>query len=117
MLQVTNTPVPSELFEGNDSQWVPGRIGGGLRFNTPQNTNNVVLVGDARDLNFSNHQSFSLAAWVRSEDPVTGTVPSSAKVSAVEASSTPWISLTANFASLLGREPQSYGVHCRQHCS
>ncbi len=53
-------------FARSDAKWVAGRLGGGLEFNTDA-TNNVVLVPDAASLNFSNHQAFSIAAWVKSD--------------------------------------------------
>jgi signal transduction histidine kinase len=54
-------------FPRNTSQWVAGRIGGGLRFNTDASTNNVVIVPDSASLNFTNELSFTLAIWVRSQ--------------------------------------------------
>jgi len=54
-------------FVDDDSQWVDGRINGGLSFN-PVTTGieEVVLVSDpGAQLDFSSSAEFSLAAWVR----------------------------------------------------
>jgi hypothetical protein len=56
-----------EGFFDDDSQWVAGRIDGGLRFSTSgPGTNEVVLIPDAAgELDFSASPEFTLAAWVR----------------------------------------------------
>jgi hypothetical protein len=52
-------------FVGDDTQWVPGRIDGALRFNPDGSADDdVVLVGDDGGLDFSTSLEFTLAAWV-----------------------------------------------------
>jgi hypothetical protein len=53
-------------FVDDDSQWVSGRIDGGLRFNPlGSGVNEVVLVPDTGQFDFSASPEFTLAAWVR----------------------------------------------------
>jgi hypothetical protein len=55
-----------EGFVDDDSQWVAGRIDGGLRFNPAgDGMNEVVRVPDTGQLDFSAVPEFTLAAWVR----------------------------------------------------
>lgn len=55
-----------EGFVDDDSQWVAGRIEGGLRFNPAGGgVNEVVRVPDSGQLDFSSSPEFTLAAWVR----------------------------------------------------
>ncbi|HWQ90703.1 MAG TPA: LamG-like jellyroll fold domain-containing protein, partial [Clostridia bacterium] len=48
-------------FPGDNSQWVPGKLGGGLAFNNQY----VVLTDPNGALNFANIATFSLAAWIK----------------------------------------------------
>jgi hypothetical protein len=53
-------------FPDDDSQWVPGRINGGLRFTAPGLAGNeVALAPDTGLFDFSANPEFTLAAWVR----------------------------------------------------
>ncbi len=52
-------------FPGDNSEWVAGRINGGLNFNTDGFGQTVVTVPDSPSLNFSNAVAFSLVAWVK----------------------------------------------------
>jgi hypothetical protein len=53
-------------FVDDDSQWVAGRIDGGLRFNPlGSGVNEVVVVPDPGQFDFSAAPEFTLAAWVR----------------------------------------------------
>ena len=55
-----------EGFVDDDSQWVAGRIDGGLRFNPAgDGMNEVVRVPDTGQFDFSAAPEFTLAAWVR----------------------------------------------------
>lgn len=55
-----------EGFVDDDSQWVPGRIDGGLRFHPAGGgVNEVVRVPDTGQLDFSMAPEFTLTAWVR----------------------------------------------------
>jgi hypothetical protein len=55
-----------EGFVDDDSQWVAGRIDGGLRFNPAGGgVNEVVRVPDTGQFDFSAAPEFTLAAWVR----------------------------------------------------
>ena len=56
-------------FPENLPQWVPGRLGGALRFNLDGLSNEVVLISDSPALNFTNHPAFSISCWVRPEAP------------------------------------------------
>jgi len=60
----TNTATLTS-FPGDDSEWVPGRINGGLDFNRDASGQTVVTAADSPTLNFSNKLSFSLVAWVK----------------------------------------------------
>jgi Concanavalin A-like lectin/glucanases superfamily/Immunoglobulin I-set domain len=50
-------------FLGDDSQWLAGRVNGGLNFNAVYL--NYVSIPDAASLNFTNSQALSLTAWVK----------------------------------------------------
>jgi len=54
-------------FVDDDSQWVTGRINGGLKFNPAgSGVNEVVVVpGGAGQLDFSSNPEFTLSAWVK----------------------------------------------------
>jgi signal transduction histidine kinase len=52
-------------FPGTLQQWGRGRIGGALGFNIDGQTNEVLLIPDRPDLNFTNNLAFSLCCWVR----------------------------------------------------
>ncbi|MDB6121551.1 MAG: hypothetical protein JWQ71_544, partial [Pedosphaera sp.] len=52
-------------FPGDNSEWVAGRVNGGLNFNPGGVGQNVVTAPDSPSLNYSNSLSFSLAAWVK----------------------------------------------------
>ncbi|MDB6110510.1 MAG: Immunoglobulin I-set domain protein [Pedosphaera sp.] len=52
-------------FPGDDSEWGPGRINGGLNFNVDGSGVSYVTAADSSSLNFSNKLSFSLTAWVK----------------------------------------------------
>jgi hypothetical protein len=58
-----------QSFVGDDSQWVAGRLQGGLRFNADGSGANVATIADNGTLNFSSNDtsalSFSLAVWVK----------------------------------------------------
>jgi hypothetical protein len=55
-----------EGFVDDDSQWVAGRIDGGLRFNPlGSGVNEVLVVPDAGQFDFSAAPEFTLAAWIR----------------------------------------------------
>src|SRR5206468_7226319 len=56
-------------FVDDDSQWVAGRISGGLRFNPAgSGINEVVIVpGGAGQLDFASNPEFTLSAWVRAD--------------------------------------------------
>ena len=53
-------------FPRHASQWVAGRVGGGLSFNTDGWSNDVVTVPDSASLNFTHGLRFTLAVWVKS---------------------------------------------------
>jgi hypothetical protein len=53
-------------FVDDDSQWVEGRMDGGLRFNPlGSGVNEVVVVPDTGPFDFSAAPEFTLAAWIR----------------------------------------------------
>jgi len=52
-------------FPGDNSEWVTGRIAGGLNFNGDGSGANYVSIPDAPGLNFDTRLTFSLAAWVK----------------------------------------------------
>jgi hypothetical protein len=57
-------------FPDDNSEWITGRIAGGLKFNADASGADYVSVPDAPALNFDTRLTFSLAAWVRG--PATG---------------------------------------------
>lgn len=69
-----NTGALTGSFSGDDSEWVVGRISGGLNLNVDGNGDEVLTAPDSPSLNFSNTLSFSLVAWVRgsSNQPANG---------------------------------------------
>jgi hypothetical protein len=52
-------------FPGDNSQWIPGRVGGALNLNNTNVGQGYVTAADSPSLNFTNSLSFSLAAWVK----------------------------------------------------
>ena len=52
-------------FPADNSEWITGRIAGGLNFNADASGADYVNIPDAPALNFDTRLTFSLAAWVR----------------------------------------------------
>ena len=52
-------------FPGDNSEWITGRIAGGLKFNADASGVDYVSVPDAPALNFDTRLTFTLAVWVR----------------------------------------------------
>jgi hypothetical protein len=60
-----NNTANLQLFPGDDSQWVAGRVNGALNFNADGTAQTVVTAPDSASLNFTNTPAFTLAAWVK----------------------------------------------------
>ena len=59
------------LYAGDDSQWVPGRTGGALAFDSA--ASNSVTVPDSPSLGAGLVNRFSVSAWFRSSVPLSAT--------------------------------------------
>ena len=61
-------------FPTDDSQWVPGRIGGALYFNGDTSAHDDYVLTDA-PINFDNQDAFSFSFWIKRAPGTTGTYP------------------------------------------
>ena len=108
--------------QGNDARCLPetqtcpsaghdGREGGGLYFEKVEDYQpEAVVVGDAGDFSFEPGASFSIQAWVRSEDWVYGDLvrkPNAYALSLGEDSHAAWqLQNSAGYWSLWGQGPE-----------